>query len=312
MHVVLGGSGGVGSAVARLLADMPVGVRAVNRSGKIPFLPRRVERRGAEAVALDTLRDACRDAAVIYHCIHPTRDFGLLVPITSHVVQVAAELDAYLIMASSVYPYGRVDGPLTEDMPYRPTGPTGRDHAQAAAIVARAVQSGEVRAAIGRAGHCYGPYVRRAWPGTDIEAALRGKPAKTLGDPDALHSYTFVEDFARGLVALALDQRSAGKVWHVPCAPPIAMRELLTLIYDAARTSLQIEPRNRLVLALLSLVNQEQYWLREMDYQFAKPFIIDHHRFDEAFGDQPTPHHEAVYRTVEWARRLLPADELPT
>src|SRR6266545_4731178 len=43
--------------------------------------------------------------------------------------------------------------------------------------------------------------------------------------------------------------------------------------------------------------------LRETAYQFRRPFVIDSSKFERAFGRlEPTPHREAVERTVEWFR----------
>lgn len=50
VHVVLGGSGSVGNAVVRLLMERPAVLRAVNRSGSIPFLRSRVPVVAAEAI----------------------------------------------------------------------------------------------------------------------------------------------------------------------------------------------------------------------------------------------------------------------
>jgi hypothetical protein len=43
--------------------------------------------------------------------------------------------------------------------------------------------------------------------------------------------------------------------------------------------------------------------LRETAYQFRRPFVIDSSKFERAFGRlEPTPHREAVERTVAWFR----------
>lgn len=303
VHVVLGGSGSVGSAVVRLLMERPVALRAVNRSGRIPFLPSRVPVVVAEAVAPDSLRRACQGAAVIYHCIHPSRDCGLLLPITRHIIDAAAEADALLVMAGNVDSYGRATGPLAEDAPLRPVSAAGRVHQAAAALVAEAHTAGRVRAVIGRAAHCYGPHSRHVWPGVDFEAALLGRPTVVIGDVDAPHSYTYVDDFARGLVALAGREEAWGKVWHIPGAPALPVREFVKLVYAEAATAPRLRVRGRLGLAVRSVVSPEADWLRQMLHQFDRPFVVDGSRFVVAFGAQPTPHREGIRRTMEWHRR---------
>ena len=70
LHVVVGASGGTGSAVVRELHAAGRRVRAINRSGRTAAPP------GVEAVAADAtdaaqMRRACAGAAVVYNCVNP-------------------------------------------------------------------------------------------------------------------------------------------------------------------------------------------------------------------------------------------------
>lgn len=304
LHVVLGGGGGIGSAVARLLAEEPVALRVVTRSNQALSLPSRVPVAAADAIWLDTLRRACEGARVIYHCLHPTRDIGLLGPITRHVIQVAAETGALLVAASCADVYGPADGPLDEDSPQRPVGTVARAHARAAAAVAEAHASGRIHAVIGRAGHVYGPRVRTIWPGADVGAVLRGTPVTAIGDVDALHSFVYVDDFARALIALGATPNAWGRVWHTPGAPPLSVRDFITLVGDAAHVEPQLRVRGRAALLLRALVIQKADALRQLRPLFERPFVVDHRRFDAAFQFQPTPHGRAVAQTVAWRRQI--------
>lgn len=304
LHVVLGGSGGVGSAVVRELVARGERVRSVNRTGNVPYLPPTVDIRVGEAVVIESLRAACAGASAIYHCLHPHRDMGLLAPETSNIVTVASELGAPIIAAQAVFLYGRVEGPMSEETPVAPADPLGRAHATAARILTEAHQSGRARVLIGRAAHLYGSYLRRFWCGLDPFAALEGKPATVYGDLDAPHSYMFVDDFARGLVTLGEHDDAFGRVWHVPAAPTRSTRELLSLLYDAAEQPLQLRHRSWSRLRLGSMVSREQALLRTLLYQFAGPYEVDHSRFAAAFSSNPTPHEQALRQTVEWSRKL--------
>lgn len=303
LHVVLGGSGGVGSAVVRELVARGERVRSVNRTGKVPYLPPGVDIRVGEAVVIESLRAACEGASMIYHCLHPHRDLGLLGPGTRNVVAVAAELDAPVVAAQAVFLYGRVEEPMTEETRVAPADPLGRAHAAAAAILSEAHEAGTVQVVIGRAAHLYGSYLRRFWCGLDPFAALEGKPAVVYGDVDALHSYMFVDDFARGLVTLA-EQKAFGRVWHVPAAPARTAGHLLSLLYQAAGQPLELQHRSWSRLRVGSMVSREQALIRSLLYQFSAPYEVDHSRFAASFPGQPTSHKDALHQTVAWARRL--------
>ncbi len=307
LHVVLGGSGGVGSAVVRELVAQGLQVRSVNRTGSVPYLPDSVDVRVGEAVVIESLRAACEGASIIYHCLHPHRDMGLLAPETGNIVTVAAEMDVPIVAAQAVFLYGRVSGPVREETPIEPADPLGRAHAKAAAILTDAHESGTARVVIGRAAHLYGSYLRRFWCGLDPFAALEGTPATVYGDLDAPHSYMFVDDFARGLVTLAQSDASFGRVWHVPAAPSLSVRQLLTILYEAAGQPLRLRHRSWARLRLGSAVSREQELVRSLLYQFSAPYEVDHSRFIAAYEFTPTPHARALRQTVEWCRDLTEA-----
>ncbi len=65
LHVVVGASGSTGCVVTRELAARGKRVRAVNRSGRAP-VPDGVEVLAADATDLESMREACRGATVVY------------------------------------------------------------------------------------------------------------------------------------------------------------------------------------------------------------------------------------------------------
>ena len=103
-------------------------------------------------------------------------------------------------MPTNLYAYGPVDGPLTEELPSRATGPNGRVRATLADQLLEADASGAVRATIGRASDYYGPRGRQSTAGERLFVpAINGKATQVLGDPDLPHTFTYLRDFARGL-----------------------------------------------------------------------------------------------------------------
>lgn len=62
------------------------------------------------------------------------------------------------------------------------------------------------------------------------------------------------------------------------------------------------------MIKLAGLFNPVLRQLNETLYQFEQPFISDASKFEHMFGPcQPTPHVEAMQRTVDWFRRRYPA-----
>ena len=51
-------------------------------------------------------------------------------------------------------------------------------------------------------------------------------------------------------------------------------------------------------------------FLIEMLYEFEEPFVVDHSKFERAFGDHATPLKEAIGDTVRWYRGKRPAGNI--
>jgi nucleoside-diphosphate-sugar epimerase len=68
-----------------------------------------------------------------------------------------------------------------------------------------------------------------------IPAALAGKTATVLGDPDQPHTYTYLPDIGEGLAVLGEHPDAPGEVWHLPNDPHTrTTRQLVDTIYQLA------------------------------------------------------------------------------
>jgi NAD dependent epimerase/dehydratase family. len=225
---------------------------------------------------------------------------------TDAILAATSEAGAKLVFGDNLYMYGAVEGPMTEDLPYQATSRKGRTRARMALTLLDAHQQGRVQVAIGRASDFYGPGVTDSYVGRSLFAsALAGKPFGALKDLDAPHTFTFIDDFAKGLVTLSEHEEALGKAWHVPSAPTISTREFVSMVYEQAGSPPRFQVAGRNLVAFLGLFNPMMRELKEMLYQFEAPFRMDHSRFEKAFGAAPTPHAEAIRQTLDWTRSGL-------
>jgi nucleoside-diphosphate-sugar epimerase len=301
---VVFGTGPLGLAVARYLAAAGKDVVLVNRSGNASP-PQGVAVVAADATDLAASRKACAGAAVVYHCATgPYGRWALFLPaLMDGIIAGAAATEAKVIYGDNLYAYGHVEGAITEDLPYRPVGPNTRARAEVASTLMSAHASGKVRAAIGRASDFYGPRARQSSAGDSIFArALAGKRAQILGDPDAPHTYTFIDDFASGLVTLAEHDEALGEVWHVPSAETVTTRRFVEMVFAQLQRPATLSPAPKLAIALLALFVPAMAAIKETNYQREDPWVVDHSKFSRAFGSKPTPHDQAIPATLDWFR----------
>lgn len=301
LHVVAG-LGAVGRAVVGELAARGVAVRAVARH-RASALPAGVDVVEADLADQSSARRALAGAAVVYHAASAPyhRWPALLPPLMEGVLEGASATGARVVYPDNLYAYGPVVGPLTEDLPYKAAGPNGRVRAALAEELMAAHAAGRVQATIGRASDYYGPWGRQSTAGERLFLpALAGKPAQVLGDPDQPHTFTYLADFARALVTLGTDDRAFGEVWHVPSAETLTTREFVSLVYEAAGHPARLRVLPPVLVAGLALVSPMLRAVREQQYQRTAPWVVDHAKFERAFGATVTPHHEAIRATLDW------------
>ncbi len=304
LHVVVGASGATGRLLVHELAAKGERVRAVNRSGRAD-VPEGVEARAADATDPASMREACRDTAVVYHCAMPPfgRWVELFPPMTEGIIEGAAAAGARLVFADDTWMYGSVDGPMTEDLPYRPVSGKGILRAWLAEMLLCAHEGGKVRTTIGRAAELYGPGVQSLLGRNLFVPALRGKKARWIGDPDLPLTPTFIEDFARGLVILGESEEALGGVWHVPTAEPTTGREFVRAIFREAGHPPKIGAFGSRAVRALGYLWPLAREGADVVYQFEQPFVLESGRFVRAFGGVATPYGEGIRRTAEWYRR---------
>src|SRR5215218_205598 len=287
-HVVFG-TGPVGLAVMDELVTKSKRVRMVNRSGRAS-VPHGVEVIGGDATDEVFAREASKGASVVYFALNPPYDkWPELFPrLQAGVLEGAASAGAKLIAMENLYMYGPTEGrPLTEDLPHAPNTRKGRVRARMSEELIEAQQSGRVRVAIGRASDFFGPRVLVSAAGEQVFGrAVQGKSAQLAGDPDQPHTYTYAPDIGRGLAILGEREEALGQAWHLPSPETLTTRQFVDMIFEEVGKPTRIQAAPKIVLRALGLFNPGMREMIEMLYEFEEPFVVDHSKFEQAFGEQ--------------------------
>jgi nucleoside-diphosphate-sugar epimerase len=309
LHVIFG-TGAVGMSVMDALVHKDKRVRMVNRSGRAS-VPEGVEVLGGDATDEVFAREASEGASVAYFALNPPYNkWPELFPrLQAGVLEGAASAGARLIAMENLYMYGLTGGrPLTEDLPYVPNTRKGRVRAMMSEELMEVHTSGRVRVAIGRASDSFGPRVLVSAAGEQVFGrAVQGKSAQVAGNPDQPHTYTYAPDIGRGLVILGEREEALGQVWHLPSPETLTTRQFVEMIFEEVGKPARVQVAPKILLRAMGLFNPGIRETIEMLYEFEEPFVVDHSKFEEAFGEQATPLREAIQRTVRWYREQRPA-----
>lgn len=308
-HVVLG-TGAIGLALVDELVASGRSVRAVNRSGHAE-VPAGVEVRGGDMTDPTFAGDAVAGAAVVYQCLNPpyhrwAEEFPGL---QDAAVSATRSVGARFVSFENTYMYGDTKGePMTETTPVRANTRKGRVRAAMAEQLRELHESGDLRVSTARASDYFGPRGTIQSPLGDllIAAALAGKAARVMGDPDQPHSYTYTVDAARTLAALGARDDVDGEIFHVPNAPARTTRQIIDMIAEQLGSPIKVSTTPRLPLRALGLFNPTVRELDEMRYEFTQPFIVDSTKAQNQLDIAPTPLPEALQTTIVWFRQLQP------
>lgn len=303
LHVVTG-AGPVGSTIALQLADQGHRVAVLTRSGGGPDHPL-VERRRVDVSNGDGLADAVAGASAVYHCIHGSRYAAdtwraELIPAERSILDAAGRSGAVVVFPESLYAYGEVAGPITEDLPR--SADRGKPGVRVELLRARAASATPTVSVA--AADFLGPRVRNSHAGERmVPTILAGKTMRVVGSLDQPHSFTYVPDLAAAMIRGAADESLWDSFLHAPTNPAVTQRELIAAFADAAGVPMpKVGAIPAGLLRLIGLVHGETRELAEMSFQFTAPFVLDSSRSEATLGLKPTPFDVAVQETLDWWR----------
>ncbi|HEV2796590.1 MAG TPA: NAD-dependent epimerase/dehydratase family protein [Nocardioides sp.] len=303
VHVVTG-AGPVGSTVALQLAEAGPRVRRLTRSGSGPDHPS-IERRRVDVSRPDQLAEAVAGAVAVHHCIHgsayDSRVWRAELPrAEAAVLDAAGRVGAVVVFPESLYSYGPVDGPLTEDLPRAAT--SGKLGVRTELLAQR--DASDTPTVSVAASDFYGPAVRNAHAGERlVPTVLAGRTMRVLGSLDQPHSFTYVPDLAAAMITAAAREDLWNSFHHAPTAAPLTQRALVGLVAAAGGVPV---PRGSSipvpVLRGMGLVSRGMREMAETGYMFSAPFVIDSSASEQRLGLAPTPLTDGLAATVAWWR----------
>ena len=301
-HHVVVGAGAVGSGVALRLADAGHHVRVVTRSGSGPV------HEGIELIAADatdgaSLAPIAEGAHALFNCANPpyAKWAALWPPLQAGLLRAAAASGARLVTMGNLYGAAADSSPMRATDPLDPPSRKGAIRVQMWADALEAHRAGRIRTTEVRASDFFGPGVGSSAHLGDrfVPKLLAGKSVSVVGRVDQPHSWSYIDDVCATLAAVALDDRSLGRPWHVPTVEPRTAQEMADAVCDHAgvdRRSVKRLPMAALRIA--GIFSPDIRELPEMLYQFERPFVIDAVDTTEVFGLQATPLEDQVAATV--------------
>ena len=300
MHTILGAGGPIANALTKELIHANETIRLVSRKPVATNNPK------VSWVKADLLNEAELFAAavgskVIYLCAGLVYDIKIWQQqwpvIIKNVINLTKHTGARLIFFDNVYMYGLVNGPMTEDTPYRPCSLKGEVRAKVAKQLMSEAKMGQINVTIARAADFYGADSMNSFFDMMIlDKFAKKEKAQWIGNPHTLHSFTYIEDAAKALFLLGQTPDSGNQIWHLPTAAPMKGKAFIEMAAKIYETKPQYLAINKLMLRLVGLFKKVVAGTVEMYYQYDHGYHFDSTKFEKAFNFKPTPYHDGILK----------------
>jgi nucleoside-diphosphate-sugar epimerase len=301
LHVVIG-AGMLGRSLARSLKALGHDVRLVHRTrGRADGSD--VEEAFADASRPDDVEDVTEGAACVYDCARPGPQEWppALVWLARGVAEGTRRNGASLVVVDDLSAYGHATavGPGTA---LRPCSAGGFLRAQTASIFLAPGARGRRRVVVARAADLFGPGATTAplFGERFLRRLLAGRRPGAYGNPALPHSYGYLPDVVRGLVALGASP-SADGVYLLPVEPP----EPTFRVFSRFREALGLDPG----LArwwpwgarLREFLRPGTEEVADRLFQWKQPLVVDDGRIQRELHVGTTAWDVAVRETLTWA-----------
>jgi nucleoside-diphosphate-sugar epimerase len=303
MQTILGANGAIARELSLHLAGKTDRIRQVSRNPR-PFHSTD-ELFRADLLRADEVRKAVEGSEVTYLVAGLKYDHKVWQEewpkVMRHVIDACKAAGSKLVFFDNVYSYGLVRGPMTEETPYNPCSRKGEIRARIATELMEEAKEGNLQAMIVRGADFYGPQVLLSLiHSTVVEPVLSGKKPQWIGNPKAIHTFTYTPDAGRAVAMLGNTPSAYNQVWHaLSSREPITGEEIVRMSCEAAGRPYGLQRVSKLGVRLLGLFVPVLREFVEMMYQFEEDYFFDSSKFEQTFKTTATSYREGISAVIK-------------
>lgn len=304
--LILGANGHLGRVVVQEFANAGWTVLAQARRPLIDPAKGKVQHIGATLEGVVALAKNAGGVDVVINALSPlyTAWNTEAIPMARAASEVALQLGATLIFPGNVYNFGKdMPAVLSETTAQHPSAQKGLIRCQIEQELKDRATDG-LRSIVLRAGDFFGGYSSGSWMDLAITKNLTKGRAAYPGPMEVVHSWAYLPDFARTLVALAESRSQCGahEVFHFP-GHAITGSRLIAALTQVAQRSRIIGPGERLkpggfpwrMVRIGGLLMPMWREISKMRYLWSVPHRLSGDKLEKIIGTIPcTPLEQAL------------------
>jgi len=298
MHTILGAGGPVANALTQELLDHNETIRLISRKPINP-IGKNISWQKADLLNYNEVLEATKGSTVIYLCaglVYDAKIWQQQWPIImQNVINATKAANARLIFFDNVYMYGLVDGPMTEETPYKPISEKGKVRVKIADQLMAEVKAGKIQASILRAADFYGTDSKNSsFDMMVLDKYAQKQSAQWIGDTRVKHNFTYIPDAGKAMYLLGQDPLSDNQIWHAPTAMTLTGKEFIELAANIYHVKPKFMRINKLMMWLFGLFNKVVAGAVEMYYQYDHNYDFNSDKFEKAFKFKPTSYKDGI------------------
>jgi nucleoside-diphosphate-sugar epimerase len=306
MQTILGSSGVIGKELAKSLTQYTDKIRVVSRNPK--KVNQTDELFAADLTNAEQTLKAIEGSEIAYLTVGIQYKASIWQQqwpvIMKNVIDACKVHNTKLVFFDNVYAYGKVNGWMTEETPYKPVSKKGEVRKQIAEMLMNEVEKGNIKAQIVRAADFYGPDTPLSMVTVTVFNNFnKGKKAQLFISDKYLHSYTYTPDAGKATAILGNTESAYNQIWHLPTNKNVMTGKQFV---EAVAEAFSVEPKymllNNFMISLAGLFIPEVRESKEMMYQVGSNYLFDSTKFEKAFNFEPIDYKAGIKETVAWMK----------
>ncbi|MFD1019740.1 SDR family NAD(P)-dependent oxidoreductase [Thalassobacillus hwangdonensis] len=304
--IVLGATGGMGSALTLELAGRGISVTAFARNKeklqKLFGNSKVIKIHEGDVFDKESLSEACAGHEVIFHAINiPYPEWAVNQPVLiENILHATKENGAKLAIVDNIYAYGMItDKKVAETDRKAPHTKKGKLRLK----LEEQVKSSGVEYCIAHFPDFYGPHAGNSLLNYTLNYVVRNKRAGYMGDHSIEREFIYTPDGAKAMVNIASETSAYGQNWNVPGSRTIAGSEVIEIVRANTEYTKKVGTITKPMIRLLGWVNPMMREYVEMYYLNKTPVVLSGEKYKAHFGELPsTPYEQGIPATLDSLR----------
>lgn len=289
MQTILGSNGVIGTNIAKTLPQYTNDIRLVSRN------PKKVnetdELHSADLLNTFQISKAIEGSEVVYLCAglpYTLQVWKEQWPvIMKNVINACKQHNSKLVFFDNVYPYGKVNGWMTEETLYNPCSKKGEVRAAIATQLMDETKNGNLQAMIVRGADFYGPQTPLSFLNVMVfENYAKGKKAQLMISDKTKHTFTYTPDAGKATALLGNTPGAYNQIWHAPADKnALTGKEFAKLAAQAFGVQPNYMVLPKWMIRMAGLFDSNIASAVEMLYQNEVDYLLSSEKFENAFPD---------------------------